>query len=140
MTEEHDEVTAIEARRTERKAAIAKARAEQWAKDLVRVDALEQELGDDRVHVLKMPSFVAGLPTVVVVKTPSKPHFERFRQMVRKSKGDSIAIGTAQEMLGETCVAYPEKEVYERMRAEWPAIHDNVGLEAIRLGEAEGKG
>jgi hypothetical protein len=134
------EVEKIEARRAERKKAIAKSRAEQYEKDLERVDALEQEHGDDRVAVLKMPSFVAGLPTVVVVKTPSAPVFRRFRDMVRKSKQNPDSIGAAQELLATSCIAYPDAETYKRMQEQWPSIHDNAGLEAIRLGEAEGKG
>jgi hypothetical protein len=135
-----DDVATIEARRAERKAGIAKARAEQYGRDVVQVDRLEQELGDDRVAVLKTPSFVAGLPTVIVVKTPTKPQFARFRSQVQKSKSNSEAIGAAQQMLGDSCVIYPEREIYDRMLGEWPALQDNVGLEAIRLGEAEGKG
>jgi hypothetical protein len=130
----------IEARRAERKATRVQARQEQYAKDIVEIDRLEAELGDDRVAVLKMPSFVPGLPTVVVVKTPSKPHMNRFREMAQKAKDNRVAIGEAAAMLASSCIAFPEKEVYERMREEWPAIHDNAGIEAIRMGEAEGKG
>jgi hypothetical protein len=138
--EKHDDVATIEARRAERKAGIAKARAEQYGRDVVQVDRLEQELGDDRVAVLKTPSFVAGLPTVIVVKTPTKAQFARFRSQVQKSKSNSEAIGAAQQLLGDSCVIYPEREIYDRMLGEWPALQDNAGLEAIRLGEAEGKG
>lgn len=129
----------IEERRAKRKEAIAKNREAQYLRDLEQVDRLETELGDDRVKVLHTPSFVAGLPTLVVVKTPSAPHFNRFRQMVRNAKEKSQKIGEAKDMLASTCVAYPEDEVYKRMCEEWPSIHDNVGIEAIALGEAEGK-
>ena len=135
------EVEEIEKRRAERKAARQKASAEQYAKDIVEVDRLEEEHGDDRVAVLKMPSFVPGLPTVVVVKTPSKPHMNRFREMAQKRANDKVAIGEAAAMLATTCIAFPaDKDVYARMCEEWPAIHDNAGVEAIRLGEAAGKG
>ena len=129
----------IEERRAARKKAIAKARDEQYAKDLEQVDKLEEELGDDRVGMLKMPSFVAGLPTLVVVKTPSSAIFNRFRQMVRKAGQKTVEIGAAKDLMAASCVAYPDTETYGRMKEEWPSIHDNVGIEAIRLGESEGK-
>jgi hypothetical protein len=133
-------IAEIEARRAERQSTTAKAREEQYAKDLVHVDELEIEHGDDRVAVLKTSSFVAGLPTVVVVKTPAPSEFKRYRQMVRKAGLQKLeAVGAARDMLAAECVAYPDKETYERMKEAWPSIHDNVGGEAVRLGEAEGK-
>lgn len=133
-------IAEIEERRAKRKADIAKAREEQYEKDLEQVDKLEAELGDDRVGVLKMPSFVAGLPTLVVVRTPAPAAMNRFRSQVRKAgQGRWTETGAAKDLLASTCVAYPEKETYARMCEEWPSIHDSVGIEAIRLGEAEGK-
>jgi len=130
----------IEERRAKRKEAIEKARGAQYEKDLEEVDKLEIEHGDDRVGVLKMPSFVTGLPTLVVVKTPAAAQFNRFRTRVRKAAQNTEAIGAAKDELAQSCLAYPDAATYERMREAWPSIHDNVGLEAIRLGEAEGKG
>jgi hypothetical protein len=132
-------VEEIEERRAKRKEAIAKAREEQYAKDLEHIDRLEQEFGDDRVTVLSMPSFIAGLPTVVVVKTPLSSIFNRFRSQVRAAGQKTIAIGAAKDLLASCCVAYPDEETYKRMCEEWPSIHDNVGIEAIRMGEAQGK-
>jgi hypothetical protein len=129
----------IEERRAKRKESIAKAREEQYAVDLEAVDKLEEELGADRLGVLHTPSFVAGLPTLVVVKTPSSSFFNRFRSMVRKAGQKTVEIGTAKDLLADVCVAYPPDEVYKRMKEEWPSIHDSVGIEAVRLGEAEGK-
>jgi hypothetical protein len=132
-------IAEIEARRAARKEATSKARDEQYAKDVERVDELEAEHGNDRVSVLKMPSFVAGLPTLVVVSTPTQLVFHRFRQMVRKANGNTEAMGAAKDLLSASVVAFPDAETYARMRESWPSIHDNVGLEAIRLGESEGK-
>jgi len=134
----------IEARRAARKEGIAKARAEQYEKDLEQVDKLEMEHGDDRVAVLETSSFVAGLPTVVVVKTPGEEYFKRYRSKVRRARKQSGAVdtegvGAAADELAECTVIYPEKETYARMKKEWPSIHDNVIREAIRLGEAKEK-
>jgi hypothetical protein len=137
-------VEEIEKRRADRKAAIAKARAAQYEKDLVEVDKLEVEHGDDRVSVLETPSFVAGLPTLVVLKTPGEDYFKRYRGKVRRARKpngqvDTVAIGDAADELAECCIVYPDRETYQRMKAEWPSIHDNVITEANRLGEAKGK-
>lgn len=132
-------VAALDAKRADRKVATEAARLEQYAKDLERVDELETEHGDGRIGVLKMPSFVAGLPTLVAVLTPSQIIFHRFRQMVRKGAGDAEKLGAAKDLLAASCVGYPDEETYGRMKQSWPSIHDNVGIEAIRLGEAEGK-
>jgi len=134
----------IEVRRAARKEGIAKARAEQYEKDLLEVDKLEVEYGDDRVGVLETSSFVAGLPTVVVVKTPAEEYFKRYRQKVRRARKqngnlDTEAMGAAADELAECCVVYPDKDTYARMKKEWPSFHDNVTKEAVRLGEAKEK-
>jgi hypothetical protein len=133
-------IAEIEARRAARKAGTAKAREVQYAKDIARADELEEEHGDDRVAVLKMPSYVPELPTLVVVSTPSPGVFNRFRQMVRKAGQNTEAIGAAKDLLASSCILYPDADTYGRMKESWPSIHDNVGVEAIRLGESEGKG
>jgi len=132
-------IAEIEARRAARKAATAKERQEQYAKDVAAVDGIEQTEGDDRVRVLTVPSFVMSLPTVVVVKTPTPGQFNRFRQMVRKAGNNTEAIGAAKDLLAASCIAYPDEETYGRMKEAWPSIHDNAGVEAISLGEAGGK-
>lgn len=133
-------IAEIEARRSARRDATAKARAEQYEKDLEALDALEAEHGEDRISALKMPSFVHGLPTIVVVRTPSPSVFGRFRSMVRKAKGDAEALGTAKDLLASSCLLYPaDAETYAKMKDSWPSTHDVVGVEVIRLGEAGGK-
>lgn len=133
-------IAEVEARRADRRAALAKVKDEQYVKDLQEADRLEEEYGPDRVAVLKMPSFVAGLPTLVVVKTPLPDVLKRFRTQVRKNATNGEAIGGAKDLLAASCVLYPDELTYARMKEAWPSIHDNVGIEAIRMGEAEGKG
>jgi hypothetical protein len=139
MSAETAVIADIQERRAKRKELRARAREEQYAKDLERVDLLEEEHGDDRVAVLETPSYVPGLPTVVVVKTPPAAVFNRFRSMIRKAQKNMDQMGAAQELLADSCVVYPDAETYKRMKDEWPSIHDSVGVEAIRLGEAKGK-
>lgn len=144
-SEANGQIAAIEARREERKAAIEHARAEQYVKDLEAVDRLEEEHGPDRLRVLKLPSFVAGLPTVVVVRTPTSAEMKRHRQMTRKNMTvgqhhNFEGIGAALDQLGASCVIYPDEVTFARMKEQWPGLHDDVGVAANRLGEAVGKG
>lgn len=130
----------IEKRREERRAATAKLREEQYAKDIVEVDKLEEEFGPDRVTVMKMNSFVPGLPMLVVVQSPDPSVMTRFRQMVRRAQGKHSDIGNAKDLLASSVVVYPDAATYAKMREQWTSIHDDVGNEAIRLSESEGKG
>lgn len=141
-----DSIEDIEKRRADRRAARENAQKAQYAKDLARVDELEIEHGDDRVRILKMPSFVAELPTLVVVVTPESVVRKRYRQMVLKAGQNYPAIGAARDMLAASCVVYPDvkeedgKTLYERMKESWPGIHDDVATTACELADAEGKG
>jgi hypothetical protein len=135
-----DSVEDIEKRRADRKAERERLRAEQYAKDVIDIEAAELEHGDDRIEILKMPSFVAGLPTVVVVKVPPPAVLKRYRQMVRRAGQNYTAIGEARDMMAAECIAFPDKETYAKMKDAWPLVHDDVALAATKLGEAEGKG
>ncbi len=132
-------IAELEAKRAKRKASADEARDVQRLKDLEELDKLEIEHGDGIVSALDTPSFVEGLPTLVVVKAPAPDYMKRFRQQVRKASKSVEAIGNAQDMLAASCVAYPDTGTYERMKETWSALHDSVGVEAIRLGQAEGK-
>jgi hypothetical protein len=140
-----DSIEEIERRRADRKATREAARNEQYAKDLLEVEALEVEHGDDRVSVLRTSSFVAELPTLLVVTTPAPVVTKRYRQMVRRAGQNYTAIGEARDMMAAECVGYPNvhteegKALYERMKQAWPGIHDDVAMAATKLAEAEGK-
>lgn len=131
----------LEERRSQLRDATAKARKEQYAKDLEHILALEEEFGPDRLHVLHMNSFVAGLPTVVVIKPPTPSYMNRFRDQVRRAASGqkTVDMGKARDQLADVCIAFPDAETYARMKEAWTGIHDNAGVEAVKLGEAEGK-
>jgi hypothetical protein len=140
MTDTESKIAEIEARRAGRRDATAKARTEQYAKDVEQIEKLETEHGEDRIKILEMASFMPGLPTVVVVRTPSEDEAKRFRQMIRRSGGKaSEQIGAAQDLLAATCIAFPDADTYARMKAAWPAVQDDAGLAAIHLMQSKGK-
>lgn len=144
-----EELSALDQRlkaRDERKAAQAKKRKAQRDQDLVALDDLEIEHGDGFVKPVELDEdmYLDGLPTMVIVRVPSRPEGKRYRDQVKSSKADIKKILEAQEMLGASCRVYPDKETYERMLDKVEVLASRVNAVAVKLaqgGEAEeGKG
>ncbi len=138
------DITEIEARRAERKAAAAKAREEQYAKDLEAIDALEVESGEE-ITTLKVNAHKPGLPTLVGVKAPNETYYKRFAQMVRKAGQNLEARAHAQDLLAESCWAWPsEADTRKAMREAYPGVLVSIAVKAAELAELaadeEGKG
>ena len=134
-----DKLKEIEERRAARKAEAKKARAEQYAKDLEALDALEQEHGDESVAALEVSGFVKGLPSIVVVKSPGgTPLYKRYTDMVRKAGKNPEGLGKAQELLGEACIVYPsDDETRKAMFDAFPGTKVSAYVRAIKFVELE---
>lgn len=139
-----DKLAALEARRAERKKAIADAVAVQRVADLEALEPFEIEHGD-RLSTITIPH-TPGLPVLVAVRCPSAPEMKRFRARANgrpsdKRGGDMIA---ANEELGRSCLLYPTADVFERMCEACPGLLAQAGIEASKLAvgreEDEGKG
>jgi len=131
-------VEEIEAKRAARKATAAKAREEQYEKDLAALDALEEEFGDGSVAALEVTGYVAGLPTLMVVKSPGKTGlYKRYSDMVRRSGGKAEKVGEAQDMLGTACIAYPDAEVRKAMFEAFPGMAITAAIRALKFVELE---
>ena len=103
-----DDLEAIEARRAARKAASADAKAVQFVVDMTALDALEEKHGEGQLKVLHVPTFVAGLPTLVVVKSPAgSTHWKRFVDKVQDAKDHAKMKQAAGEVLARACIVYP---------------------------------
>jgi hypothetical protein len=138
------DVTEIETRRAERKAAAQKARAEQYAKDIEAIDDLEVKSGDD-IATLNVNSYKPGLPTLVGVKAPSDVYYKRFAQMVRKAGNNLEARAAAQDLLAESCWVYPtDADARKAMKESFPGVLVSIAVKAAELAELnaeeEGKG
>lgn len=118
-------------------------RAEQVAKDLDALCALEEEHGDARVYRHDLPAYVAGLPTMVVVRAPSPAEYKRFRDLMRRAKNGKDQ-GDALDLLVAPCRAYPDAATFDRMVSVFPGLADAIARPVLRLAEAaqveEGKG
>lgn len=134
----------IEARRTARREANEKARLEQLAIDLEALDALEAQHGDGRVGRIDLPAFVPGLPVFVVVTCPAEDVHRRYRAMMRAGVNDKRKQLEAFDMLGASCLGYPDKAKFSEVVAKFGGIPDGVGLLASKLADGrsadEGKG
>ena len=106
-----DDLEAIEARRAARKTASADAKTVQYLVDMTALDALEEKHGEGQLKVLHVPTFVAGLPTLVVVKSPAgSTHWKRFVDKVREAKNHEGMKAAAGEQLARACIVYPSEE------------------------------
>lgn len=138
------DVTEIENRRAERKAAAAKAREEQYAKDLEAIDAMEIESGEE-LATLKVANYKPGLPSLVGVKAPSEAYYKRFAQMIRKSGQNLEARAHAQDLLADSCWVYPKDDDQRKaMKEAFPGVLVSIAVKAAELAELnadeEGKG
>ena len=112
----------IEARRAARKAATAEARAAQHAVDMAELDALEEKHGE-AVKALHVPTYVKGLPTLIVVKSPAgSSEYKRFADSVRNAKGNQQMIHAASEIFGRACIAYPDAAMQKLMAESFPNL------------------
>jgi hypothetical protein len=119
---------AIERERLARKEALAQARAEQYAKDLDRLNALEIERGDENVAAVEIGRYSPGLVTMVVVRALSKHELRRFRD---RTRGEKSNAASAAEEAAESALLYPERD-----SAEWSALVDAVPGVLVRAGVA----
>jgi hypothetical protein len=129
------EIEKIQRRRAERRAAQRKPYDDQRLKDMTALDELEEKHGHDRVASLDVPSFVAGMPTMVVLRTATKPEGKRFSDMARRATKNNA--GAAVDTLAAAVVVYPDRETYTRMCEEWPNLHESVGQRAIQMIQAK---
>ncbi len=129
----------VEKRRALRREETAKKKAAQYEKDLDALDALEAEHGEECVAALEVPSFKEGLPTIVVVKSPGGTSFyARYKGIVRRAGKSHEAIGAAQEMLGESCIAYPADDAVKKALFEaFPGTALSAAVRVLKFVELE---
>lgn len=139
-------LAAAEAKRAARKAALAEQEDAQRAIDLDAIMALEDTLGDSNVAVLEV-GFTPGLPVMVAAKSPGSAVVKRYQDRVKPRRdGKPVDLTAAVVEVGESCLAYPDKDHPDRARLleERPAMLVAVGQAALQLATAraedEGKG
>lgn len=135
----------IEERRAQRKANLDEDRKVQLAVDLEALDALEIQHGDSNVARLNLP-YSPGLPTFCVVRTPNQHETKRYRFMCadKTIADESDRLQRAAEALTAVTLVYPDKDVFERVKAARPGVASQLAFVAVKLAtgreDAEGKG
>jgi hypothetical protein len=138
-----EDLDMIEEQRAERKAALARARAEQRARDIAALNDLEIEHGDENVASVDVARYSPGLPTMVVVRSLKPPELKRFRDT---SRGENADTAAAAEQAGRSALLYPAKDSdeWKSLCAMMPGIVVRAGVAAVQLSagiaEASGKG
>lgn len=117
--------------RDARKAAAAKAREDQKQRDMLVLDGLEQEHGDDNV----MPVWTAG--GLVVLSRPTAGSMKRWREAmwaekVKPAERSAIKAKAAGD-LAKTCIRFPPADEYAALVDKYPGIPDAVGAEAVKF-------
>jgi hypothetical protein len=140
----------VEARREARKAAARKAADDALAVDLEAIDAIEVQLGDDNVGVMRV-GYTPGLPVAAAVRCPKPAELKRFRDRVKPGQKDGrnrdVSPDTAKacEELADVCLVYPtDRAVYAKLCEARPGLAAQLGSKAVDLAvaaeDAAGKG
>lgn len=137
-----------EKRATDRKAAKEEARALQRIEDLEACEQIEEQLGADILTAKINVEHGPGLPTLVMVRCPTKPELTRYRTGLKMRDGspDPKAATEAAELLAAVCVVYPDRkgDVWKALCEARPGVAAGAGSAAIKLSvasaESEGNG
>lgn len=129
----------IQARREALKAKHREAEQAQAEIDLCALADAEEEHGYGSVESLPVKDFVAGCPTMAIVKSPGgTPFYKKYTDQVRNARGDVGKVGKAQEVLGESCMVYPPPgEVRDRMLAAFPGLYVSCAVRAVKFAELD---
>lgn len=132
-------VEEIQEQRAARKAELEKAKAEQFAIDLVALNDLEIEHGDDSVASLETERYVKGLPTMVVLRAPTAAEYKRFVDTIARSKDNMEARLKSQDLLARSVWVYPAKEQQDEMFSKFPGLLLSIVVRAQQMVEAKAK-
>lgn len=130
-------------RKAARIKAIEEAHAEQLAKDLERLDQLEEEHGYERVVRVNLNGWQPGhgAATFVVARLPmtSEIVYKKFQQQIQipvKSAQDAKRADQASDQLGEACMVYPDRktepELYKATTELAAGIIGHLAAEVVR--------
>jgi len=122
---------------------------EQAVKDWEAYEAACETHGYDACSRLIFPRFVEGLPTFAVVHAAPSDLVRIHRQRIIKGKRDKqgnpdpAVAGNAAREVGRACLAYPEADMLDAVREQYPDFEMDAGVAALQLSrvqaEEEGK-
>jgi hypothetical protein len=115
----------------QRAAATEQAEAQE-AIDAQAVFDIGEELGVTAIREVRIP-FIPGLPTLAVVRRPTKIEHKRFTDATARKGADTPEYMKAAEQLAAVCVVYPPKELFEKMCELCPGLKVPMGVAAANL-------
>lgn len=132
MSEADDFQARMDARR-KRKDEAARAKAKRRERDMLVLDDLEIEHGDDNVK----PIYTT--PGMVVVRRPTGSEAQQFQEEILKDAKTPArkaqAIRMATEKLARRCRLHPESDVYDEWVEGYGGIPANVGNVCAQLAD-----
>lgn len=112
---------------------------DQKAVDLMALaDARDEHGGPSAVQAASIP-YVAGLPTMAIVRRPTKIEFKRFTDTVSKKDASGPEYMAAAQALAAVCLVYPPKDVYAKMCEAVPGLPVPLGIAATKLATGKEK-
>lgn len=135
----------VEARRAAKAAAKDEARAEQRILDLEACEAITDGLGADVLTDMVDVEWGPGLPTLIMVRCPTRPELSRYRSGIKQKDGavDAKSATEAAELLAAVCVLYPARKAPPGEKSAWdvlcearPGAAAGAGSAAIKLSVA----
>ena len=121
----------LEQQLEQKRAAEKAARAAQDEADEIAVLEAKLALGEHAVGVIRLSRQAPGLPGLVVVRTPDKTEYKRFRDLTFRDEKKK-----ALEFIQGDCRVYPDDATFARMREVFLELPDAVAVTAIALAKA----
>ena len=115
--------------RRERKAAAQEAQEAQRMADMIRLDDLEQQHGDEAIGYVPTP---LGL---VILRKPTQTEYETWKADTKKAKTPQGGA-EVDMMFANKCLVHPPPDAYARIVEEFPGVPDKIVLLALRLAKA----
>lgn len=121
----------IEQKREERRKQYALAHEAQSELDEAAIFEQEEKLGPERIVVAVVSAWQPGIPTKCAYRLPGDDEFRRYQDMC-KARGERPGQPLeAANLVGHSCLLYPEKEVYTRVLELSPGLHVNAAVAAV---------
>ena len=128
-------VAALEERRAKLRDAHQAAQDAQYAIDLEKLVALEEESGFGSVVKVDLRPWPQGAATMVIARVPraSEHVFKRYQSVAGSDKASGATKREAGETFAKSCVLYPElaSELYEATVERAPGVLGHMALQLV---------
>lgn len=123
-------IAASRARSQARKVAVLVQRSEQLLKDLAEYEAIEDNMGTDKVCMFEVDPkhFQPGLSTIVVCSKIGTQNAERFARQLSNHKEDNLGIVKVFASITDQALIFPSPALLLKMEDAGPGLKAAVGI------------